>query len=67
MKLTEEQLKNKELTKEYPWLIPRNRFTGEIVEDYDYSWTELDAMPKGWKEAFALKLCNELKNALGKK
>ena len=24
---------------EYPFLIPRNRWTGEIVEDFDFSYS----------------------------
>lgn len=38
---------NKELVEEFPFLLPRNRFTGEVPKDYDYSYTELDAMPEG--------------------
>ena len=33
---------NKKLCKEFPFLIPRNRWTGEIPDDYDYTYTELD-------------------------
>ena len=36
---------NKQLIAKYPWLLPRNRWTGEVIEDYDYSYTELDDMP----------------------
>ena len=57
--------KNKELCKEYPFLKPRNRWTGKLVEDYDYSYTELDDMPLGWRIAFGEKLLKELKVALG--
>ena len=32
--------------------MPRNRWTGEVPEDYDYSYTELDSMPDGWRKAF---------------
>lgn len=58
--------KNKELCKKYPFLIPRNRWTGQISEDYDYSWTELDAMPKGWRKAFGDQMVKDLDEALGK-
>lgn len=57
---------NKELVQEFPFLLPKNRFTGEVPENYDYSYTELDAMPEGWRKAFGIQLCKELKEALGK-
>lgn len=59
-------MENKTLCKLYPFLIPRNRWTGKIPEDYDYSYTELDAMPAGWREAFGIKLCEEIKLCLDK-
>ena len=57
-------MNNKELIKRYPFLLPRNRWTGEIPEDYDYSYTELDAMPDGWRNAFGERMCQEIRNAL---
>ena len=51
---------NKSLIKKYPWLIPRSRRTGKVINNYDYTWTELDAMPKGWREAFGELLCEEI-------
>ena len=56
---------NKELVEEFPFLLPKNRLTGEVPENYDYSYTELDAMPEGWRKAFGIQLCKELKEALG--
>jgi len=64
-KIIEEIKRNKELVKEYPFLLPRNRWTGEVPEDYDYSYTEIDAMPKGWRKAFGDQMLKELKEALG--
>lgn len=55
---------NKELVKLYPFLLPRNRFSGKVSDDYDYSYTELDAMPWGWRKAFGEQLCAELREAL---
>lgn len=43
---------NKQLVEKYPFLLPRNRWTGKVQEDYDYSYTELDGMPDGWRKAF---------------
>ena len=57
---------NKSLIKKYPWLIPRSRRTGKVVDNYDYTWTELDAMPKGWREAFGELLCEEIQEELEK-
>ena len=54
---------NKELTARYPFLLPRNVFTDEISEDYDYSWTRLDEVEEGWKELF-LQMCKEIRDAL---
>lgn len=59
-------MENKTLCKLYPFLIPRNRWTGKVPEDYDYSYTELDAMPAGWREAFGIELCEEIKICLSK-
>lgn len=39
---------NKKLCEEMPFLIPRNRWTDKIDDDYDYSYTELDE--EGWRE-----------------
>lgn len=58
--------KNKELCDKYPFLIPRNLFTDEVTEGYDYSWTRLDELESGWKIAFGEQLCEELKEALAK-
>ena len=55
---------NKELCERYPFLIPWNRWSGDPVPDYDYSYTELDNMPEGWRMAFGLRMCEDLRNAL---
>lgn len=55
---------NKILIEKYPFLLPRNRWSGEVPDDYDYSYTELDAMPIGWKKAFGELICEDLKNEL---
>lgn len=55
---------NKQLCLMFPWLIPHNRWTGEEIEDFDYSWTELDAMPDGWRKAFGEQMCHEIQEVL---
>lgn len=62
--MTDEQLRNKELIEKYPFLMPTNRWTGEVPDDYDYTYTEIDAMPEGWMAAFGMQLCDDLKAAL---
>lgn len=57
---------NKKLVEEYPFLLPRNRFSDKVVEDYDYSFTEMDSMPDGWRIAFGDDLLRELKEDLVK-
>lgn len=57
---------NKELCEKYPFLIPRNVWTDDILENYDYSWTLLDNFEDGWRIAFGEKFCEELKEALSK-
>lgn len=57
---------NKELIEKYPWLLPRNRWTGEVVKDYDYSYTELDDIPDGWRIAFGKQFCADIQRELDK-
>jgi len=58
--------RNKALCDKYPWLYPRNVWTDEKVEDYDYSYTLLDQMPTGWRLAFGEQMCEELRKVLAK-
>lgn len=61
------QLQNKKLLKRYPFLWPSDLFGMPIPKRYyDYSWTWLDDMPRGWKKAFGKMLCEELRNELVK-
>ena len=41
---------NKQLIEKYPFLLPKDYATGQPLEDYDYSFTELDSMSIGWKK-----------------
>lgn len=54
---------NKELVKRYPYLLPRNVWTDEVPEDYDYNWTRLDEIEDGWQDLF-LKMCEEIREPL---
>lgn len=55
---------NMRLCERYPFLIPRNRFTDKVVEHYDFTWTELEDMSPGWKKAFGLMMCEEIRDVL---
>lgn len=71
---------NRELCERYPFLIPWNRWSGmliteaenggfypgnqEAVPEYDWEYTELDAMPTGWRKAFGEQMCEEIREAL---
>ena len=55
---------NKQLIEQYPFLMPYNIWTGKPIEDYDYEYIWLDDMPDGWRNAFGLQMCEELKQAL---
>ena len=57
---------NKELINKYPWLLPRNRWTGEVVTGYSYDYTELDSMPNGWRVAFGDQMIEEIHQQLVK-
>lgn len=59
------KIRNKKLIENYPFLLIRNRWTGEVI-DNPYSFTELDFMPSGWRKAFGIKLCEELRQELVK-
>lgn len=47
----------------FPFLYPRNRFTDKPSHLIP-SWTELDALDTGWRKAFGIQICRELKRAL---
>lgn len=57
--------KRKELIEQYPYLLPRNVFTGKPVEDYDYHYINGEELPAGWFELF-LQMCEDIKEPLEK-
>ena len=50
----------KQIVEKYPYLAPHNSWTGKLVEDYDYSYTEAWGIPEGWHRLFYM-LCKELR------
>jgi hypothetical protein len=59
--MTKEQ--NKKLVERYPFLLPRNVFTDELEEDYDYSYIFPLEISPGWFELF-LQLCEDIRQPL---
>lgn len=55
---------NQKLIERFPFLMPHNRWTDEVPEDFDYSYTELDSMPDGWRKAFGEQICEEIREEL---
>ena len=60
------KLRNKKLIKQYPWLLPRNVWTGKTLDGFDYSWHELDGLPDGWLKAFGKFLIKDMGELLKK-
>ena len=55
---------NKKMVEEFPFLLPHNRWTDKVSEDYDYSYNELYALEDGWAKAFGYELICELRDTL---
>lgn len=58
------QIQNRKLIKKYPWLLPRNVWSDKVPPRYKYEYTELDAMPDGWRIAFGDLLVEDLDKEL---
>lgn len=58
------QITNRKLIKRYPFLLPHSRWTDKVPLDYDYTYTELDAMEPGWRNAFGIQMCEEIRQEL---
>ena len=57
------KMRNKKLIKLHPFLLPRNVWTDKVAKDYDYTWTEYDAIPAGWRKSFGKFLLEDLREA----
>ena len=55
---------NKELLERYPFMLPRNCWTGMVSDDYDYSYTLYDEIPLGWRIAFGKDLLEDIRSFL---
>lgn len=54
---------NKFMIERFPFLMPKNVWTGEEIKDYDYSWTLFNEIPRGWRKAFGMDFMEELREA----
>ena len=60
--MTKKEIKN--LVERYPYLLPRNVWTDEVPEDYDYSYIRgMAELPDGWHRLF-LQLCKDIRQPL---
>lgn len=57
------KIKNKALIDKYPFLLPKNVWTGKVIDDYDYTFTEWDCIPDGWQKCFGDMLLEEIAEA----
>ena len=57
--------RNMTLCARFPFLMPRD-WDDEIDVDYDYEWTYLDDMQEGWRDAFGVDMCTEIRDVLEK-
>ena len=55
---------NAGLIMRYPFLLPRNRWTDMVDDDYDFTFTEIDALADGWMIAFGNEMLEELSEIL---
>ena len=55
------KMRYKKLCKRYPFLILRDWKDNPIT---DYPITELDYMPDGWRRAFGIQMCEEIRKIL---
>ncbi|MFR1479443.1 MAG: hypothetical protein ACLSB9_29010 [Hydrogeniiclostridium mannosilyticum] len=54
---------NQKLIERFPFLMLVTAGQGSS-EDYDYSYTELDSMPNGWRKAFGKQMCEDIREEL---
>lgn len=63
---TNKQTQNYLMIKRYPFLLPKNRWDKglNIADEYgfDFTYTEISRMPKGWFKAFGIQMLNEIRD-----
>lgn len=68
-RLKAKKIQNRKLCRRYPFLIPRNAWTGKIIwkqfkDASKYEYTELDDMEDGWRAKFGIQMCEEIRQEL---
>ena len=53
----------KELVERYPFLLPRDIFTDQLPEGYDYSYIKYLEIPDGWYKLF-FQMCEDIRQPL---
>ena len=53
---------NRYLVERYPFLLPKHIWTGNVLDNYDYTFTLADEIPDGWRLAFGDQMLEELRN-----
>ena len=61
---TKEPYLNKIMIESFPFLMPHNRWTDKIPENFDYTYNEMYSMPYGWAKAFGYEMLCEIRRAL---
>ena len=64
--LSAEQKQNYELCVKYPFLVPRDIFTGEEDKNYFYEYTYMDDIPDGWRIAFGEQWAQDIQDVINK-
>ena len=60
----EVKAENRKLCERYPFLKYHSQWNSDELKGYDYDFTYLDDIPKGWKKAFGIQMCEELRDIL---
>lgn len=55
---------NRKLCERYPFLRYHSQWGDEDLPGYDYDFTYLDDLPRGWKKSFGVQMCEELREIL---
>jgi hypothetical protein len=60
----DKKIENKKLIESYPLLLPLHRLTGKHPANFDFGFTELDALPDSWRAVFREDICKEIMEEL---
>ena len=60
----EVKAENRKLCERYPFLKYHSQFGDQDLPGYDYDFTYLDDIPRSWKKAFGIQMCEEMRDLL---